>query len=313
MRKSVVICGITGILFGMILSGCTNRISKNTVNENEAEITLSMEDKEEKTTEQDSDFSRGDLLTMFEEKNNETVISFLYDDYNLDGLHEAFVITKDKTYKLWYMNAVVCELVNDKLGEVDDLETDIVSFKTKAYLMLQQKVDNVKNTLVYSVDNKEKVIQPIISGKGYLYYNQTGNLQMDVMKVDEDITSKATYYYYYLIDEGFKEYGGIPIGEEQFLEYEGAAELLEEIHTAYEGYNIEYSFLYRQNHYININLTLYNETEYFYKNITLKYDEHKISKVTKQPEEGKIETANMLEIATFPTAFKHPFKESISE
>lgn len=300
------------VFFGALVNtyGCS-LLKTETKNENEVDIELTIENTEDTEVEEKADFSEGDLFTMFEEINNETVVDFLYDDYNRDGLYEAFVLTRENEDRLWYISADGCEIVQENLGDAGKAQADILAYRIKHYLLLQQEINGRKNTLVYSVDNDNKVSELNISGKGYLYQNQEGELLLQVVKEEHNASGERKdavydYYLYYALDEGFQEYGAIPIAEEQFLEFEGAREVLDKIYQEYQEYEVECSFLYRSNHYIHINITLKKDGNLENKHMTLKYDLSGVQSTSEHLTEGKVETAYMLEIATYPTAFRHP-------
>lgn len=293
------------------LSGCSF-VSKETKSENENEIKLETEETKSSEIQSEMDFSLGDLYTMFEEVNNEQIDNFLYDDYNKDGIHEAFVITKEKnTYKLWYMSPSECKIVAEDLESVDNQTTEILFFEIKDYLLLQQTVNGRKNTLVYGVNNSNQVIQANISGKGYIRHTATGDLFLDVYDTAND-TNKAeqshcvTYYLYYVYDDGFREYGAIPIGQEQFLKFQGAQDVLDDIYRQYADAQFEISYLYRANHYININITVYKDGGIEHSHLTLYYDDQKVAYASEGLKKGKVDIAHILGLATFPTAFKEP-------
>lgn len=295
------------LLYGVLifcLSGCSF-VKTERKSENEAEITLALQDGTEEQSEKQWDLSRGDLLTMFEAVSNEEIISFLYDDYNKDGIHEAFVLTKEDDYTIWYMSSEGCELVEEGIEQIDEAQTDLLSYRTKDYAIIQHVNRGIPVTFLYSVDNNNGVIEPDISGCGYLRQNEKNELEFRIFN-DTQGKKYCTYYLYYLMDDGFREYGAIPISEEQFLEFAGAGELLDEVKAPYGDKLIETSFLYRSNHYININLTIFNEGQLDYRNMTVYYDNTHVEKRMDKPSHGKVEIAHMLEIATFPTAFKHP-------
>lgn len=293
--------------------GCS-LIEMQSKNENNVEIELTIEQTENTEEEEKADLSRGDLFTMFEEVNNETVIDFLYDDYNKDGLYEAFVLTREEKDKLWYITSEGCEIIQENLGETGKTEADILAYSIRHYLLLQQEMDGRKNTLVYTVDNDNKVTELSISGKGFLFQNEEDELILQVAKEESTISKEkeavfCNYYLYYALDEGFREYGAIPIAEEQFLEFTGAQEILNKIYQDYQEYEVECSFLYRSNHYIDINVLLRKDGESENKHMTLKYDLSRVRSTSDHLLGGKVETAYMLEIATYPTAFKHPNRE----
>lgn len=303
------------ILMSLCLSGCSFVESENK-SENENTITLAFEEQESSEVKSEMDFSQGDLYTMFAEVSNESIENFLYDDYNKDGIHEAFVVTKEQNaYHLWYMSPAECKIVSENIEYVDNQNTEIMAFDTKDYLLLQQSVKGLKNTLVYSVDNDNQVTQASISGKGYIYQNASGEIFLDVYE-EVDEKSKViqpeyiTYYLYYVYDDGFREYGAIPIGQEQFLEFAGAQEILDSIYEKYSGAQLDVSYLYRANHCININITIYEDSRIEYRNIILHYDDEKVSYVTEEIAKGKVDIAHILNIATFPTAFKEPQKNN---
>lgn len=294
---------LCSVLF-VCLSGCSF-VKTERRSENEAEITLALEDGTQAQSVKPSDLSRGDLLTMFEAVSNEEMISFLYDDYNKDGIHEAFVLTKEEDYKIWYMSSEGCELIEEGIEQVDESQTDLLSYRTKDYALIQYVIHGVPVTYLYSVDNNNKMFEPDISGCGYLLHNEKGELEFRIFN-DMQEKKYCTYYLYYLMDDGFREYGAIPISEDQFLEFAGARELLDEVKAPFGDKLIETSFLYRSNHCININLTVLDEGQANYRNVTVYYDNTHVEKKTDQLSYGKVEIAHMLEIATFPTAFKHP-------
>jgi len=313
MKMKRMLAGVCSVGIAIIIYGCSF-VTTQTKSENGAEIELTIEKTENEKADEKADLSRGDLFTMFEEVNNETVIDFLYDDYNKDGQYEAFVLTREDTEKLWYMSSDGCEIVLEDLGENGNSEADILTYSVKDYLLLQREKNGKKNTLVYSIDNDNMVIEINISGKGYLYQNQEGELFLQVAEdentaLQNDTYSYCNYYLYYALDEGFKEYGGIPVAEEQFLEFEGAQEILDGLYQACKDYEVEYSFLYRSNHYIDINITLRKDGKIEFKHMTVKYDLYKVTSVSDELMEGKVETAHILSIATYPIAFKHPIKE----
>ncbi|MCM1157518.1 MAG: hypothetical protein NC300_08345 [Bacteroidales bacterium] len=309
MKKRRYCLYIFGLLSGCLLCGCSV-LEKETKKESEIEIELVSENTEKEKNKENADFSRGDLVTMFEEMNNESVMDFLYNDYNLDGMHEAFVITKEESYKLWYMSAAGCELVKDELTMEEDASAEILNYSTKGYLLLQLKKGNANNTLVYTVDNDNSVIEADISGAGYIWQNEDRQLLLQVPISDRGKKpSYLTYYLHYMLDEGFKEYGAIPISEEQFLEFEGAQDILDKIDETYPEEEITLSFLYRSNHYINLNVIVGTKDGTEYKTMTLKYDTGKVFPLSEELEDGRMETACILEIATFPTAFKHPERQ----
>lgn len=298
-----------------MLVGCTLAPAE-TKSENETQIELSV-DEEEELEQKEVDFSSGDLRTMFEEINNEEINNFLYGDYNKDGQHEAFVLTKkEQNYNLWYFHPKECELACEDIKGVEPLETDILAFSTKDYLLLQQLIDGKRNTMVYSIDNNNQVSETNISKKGYISKTSAGEIWLQPDQKQQVNTNQGdvnTYYLYYVFDEGFREYGAIPIGTEQFLEFEGAQSILDEIMAEYSDYEIEYSFLYRINHYINVNLTLKKDSSIEYKNMTLIYDDYEVARISENLAEGKMEIAYILDIATFPTAFKHPRQRTAQE
>lgn len=291
------------VMLTVLVTGC-QMVRKETKNDNFAQIDLQTGKTEEKNMGV-SDLSRGDLQAMFEEVNNETVLDFYYADYNKDNAHEAFVLTENK---LWYISPASCDIILEDLQEVDVSASDVLSFSTKEYLLLQFSKGS-KNTRVFSIDNENRVMEAAISNKGIFRVDREGTMTLKVRtSVDEKAEDGVTYYLHYQIDGGFREYGGIPISEEQFLEYEGAEEILNDIHQRFENKEAAISFLYRSNSIININISVSDDGEKSSYNMTVKYGNTGVIPVKKRLSKGKVETAYMIEIATFPTIFKHPVK-----
>lgn len=302
MKKKISVMIAVFALIGTV-TGC-QMINTETKNENSAQIELQTDKTEEESAEI-SNLSKGDLKAMFEEVNNEAVLKFFYDDYNKDGVHEAFALTENN---LWYISPAGCEIVIEKLQNVDVPMSEILSFQTKDYLLLQFD-KAVKNTLIYSIDNEDKLMEANISDKGIFTVGQDGTMRL-VMQQGGAAEKKeqVTCYLYYQIDEGFREYGAIPISEEQFLEYEGADEILEKLYKEFEGKEVAFTFLYRSNHIIDINIAVSSQEDKANYNIEVKYGNVNVEAILKHPVNGKAETAYMLDIATFPTSFKHPMK-----
>ncbi|MDE6624800.1 MAG: hypothetical protein K2K56_00360 [Lachnospiraceae bacterium] len=310
--KRIIFC--VTLLSGMLcLFGCS-LMEQETKSSNEAAITLSFDETEESVGDGEADFSQGDLLALFTSVNNAEIVDYIYDDFNKDGIHEAFVLTEDEDYyKLWYVHAKECLMVCEKLENLDYPAMGLMEFNTRDYLLLQQVKDDIRNTIVYSVDNHSQVLESDISRNGFVSKNENGEvlLQLDQKRATAEsfVLDTQTYYLYYVFDEGFREYGAIPISMEQFLEFKGAGEVIDSISKRYENYEVDYSFLYRANHCINVNITLSNDETTIYKNMTLSYDDTGVEELSDVLGDGRIENANMLEIATFPTAFKYPKKE----
>ncbi|MBE5942953.1 MAG: hypothetical protein E7264_10505 [Lachnospiraceae bacterium] len=294
------------------LCGC-NKIFQNEVkNENEYVIDLDITENGLEDEKVDTDLSKGDLYMMFEELNNEEVQEFFYDDYNKDGRHEAFVVTKEQNiYKLWYISPSDCQLVSQDLQYVDDQKSEVLEYETKNYLLLHHYKDQYVNTLVYSVNNENEVIEARISDKGYVRHNTKGEVFLDIYddindKNKEKKHSFNTYYMYYVYEEGFREYGAIPISEEQFLCFEGAQQILDDVYKKYENTQLDITYLYRANQYINMNITIYLDNRIEYRNVLLKYDDTSVFYVNDEYGKGRIEVAYLLNVATFPTTFKQP-------
>ena len=303
MKKLFVLYCLVALTLSIGLFGC-NYQNIEERSENEVAIQLSTEQMEDERTENQTDFAEGDLRVMFEELNNEAIKDFMYADYNKDGIHEAFVLTQGANYKLWYMTPNSCDMIYQNPTTAKYHSYGIMSFMMREYLLIHQVVDRSNLTLVYSVNNENQVIESDISGQGYIYQDDTGEILLDCYS-DTDKEYLCTYYLYYAMDEGFREYGAIPISEEQFLQFDHADEILERLAEQFEDYSVEYDFLYRSNHTIHVNVfAKKNGTAKNYY-MTLTYDERGVT-VKKDLMPGRAKTANMLEIATFPGRFKHP-------
>ncbi len=311
MKMKYVICFV--FLGGLLnLCGCNKLFQNEVKNENEYVINLDITENGLEDEKVDTDLSKGDLYTMFEELNNEEVLEFFYDDYNKDSRHEAFVVTREKNlYKLWYISPNDCEIVSEDLKYVDDQKAEILAYETKDYLLLQHYKNQNVNTLVYSVNNDDEVIEARISDKGYVRHNAKGEIFLDIYdEVNEKSKGKQhnynTYYMYYVYEEGFKEYGAIPISEEQFLCFEGAQQILDDVRVKYEDAQLDITYLYRANQYINMNVTIYLDNRMEYRNVLLQYDDTSVFYANEEHGKGKIEVAYLLNVATFPTTFKQP-------
>jgi hypothetical protein len=165
----------------------------------------------------------------------------------------------------------------------------------------------------------------VVGGKPYLYFNNPNggikvekgtsffvNDAFDALYTDQDkMFTGHTWKDYYLYCEKvndiqkirFREYGAIEISQKQFLEFEGAQNVIDQIKATDKKAEIR-NILYRGNNIININYIIRVDGGFSQNYVTVHYDDSKVCNMT-FGEGGKYEAAIIPKIATYPV-FKNP-------
>lgn len=225
----------------------------------------------------------------------DSVFDFFFYDYDNDKEYEAYAVIgkmNGETFEgsIWFANDEIVEKILDK--------------KSKKYLPLIIKNDynihfefpifsendEVSTTLWGVKDNNpEEVLQ---TTSGYISQSKEGDLvfNLPTNEVTSNITETNawsghafnTYYLYW--ENGYKEYEGKEISNEEFIKYENGQNILNEINKeiekkfpSFKSINIE-NIIYRQNGIININYIINTKDEKLYrKNVLVKYQDNTVS------------------------------------
>lgn len=243
-----------------------------------------------------------DLIAKVKTITTSDIVQTFYDDFDGDGTSEMFalageLIESDGYYPLMFCGEIIyasdsrTEIVDDKekdggLGIIlDGYGKPNVITQSRKKLLVYNNVwssGEMKST-VLSVENeipRSFKVDGILedSLKGLLVEDSAYDLIIEKTELRKGNyygmgRTYKSYWHYWDSDKGeLKEYGAIPITEQQFLQFKGADEIV----NAITDRNI-YNILYRGNGIININT--YKETSmlrdndaYEFKNIIVWYD-----------------------------------------
>lgn len=242
-------------------------------------------------------------------KTGERIISFDLDDYDGDGSYEAFALVGKKvdesedfyTGELWFVS---------KKGLTSLKTTDVFSLSPKPVFYVGNseffKIEEVYTTggmtLVFGVKNS-RAYATLLSGRVQdleQLDDGTFTVQQNTFDAVSDGTGRTVKPYWLYWDNGFREYGGIMITREQLLEFKGADSVLSKI-TA-DGSTLT-GIIYRANHVININYQTPQGLNHY---VTLQYDGSSVLAVGNGMDSGVYDEAFLPDIATYPSAFRHP-------
>ncbi|MDR1704609.1 MAG: hypothetical protein LBS19_07985 [Clostridiales bacterium] len=211
----------------------------------------------------------------------EEILMFEYADFDGNGVLEAFAFTgvEDEDEgtvdgRLWFTDGVNTpeELASGYYWSVDNHFT----VDRQRFIVLEFYYTTASVSFVYGVrDGKPYELAGQIFG-GNLNFTDNDNITVVLDAYDGSydksmgFSTGHTWKAYYLFwNNGFKEYAGISITEEEFLKYEGASAVLDEIKES--GFEVT-DIICRANGIISINLETEDESSIKYENITLTTD-----------------------------------------
>ncbi|MDO4731765.1 MAG: hypothetical protein Q4B14_06595, partial [Clostridia bacterium] len=229
------------------------------------------------------------LKSKLTAQTSKTIQAFTCDDFDNDGKKEAFAFVGDKenddalgelfTGELWFINDNTVKQLKSYSTMMTNMYSKInyvVEFSNRKFLCLNNLCGNYSLSEIWTVDNgqpKECNISGYGQGTVTVEHNAVALTNSAYDAVYDSSTNsyightwKPYYYYWDESTRDFKEYGGVKITKEQFLNIKGASDI---INTVLNGGNEIVNILYRENGMININYKNGNT----YDNANLLYNE----------------------------------------
>ncbi len=230
-----------------------------------------------------------ELLLLLEQAGGQKMESYLYTDMNHDGEKEMVgtTATTDYIYETWYISGdgSICEKVETALQWMDACQLLEMDLGTETHVVIN--VYNMMGT------NKQYSILALHDGKpdllvsnqyGYVQMAGNGDILLDVEAYDATYekedgfwlghTWKDTYLYYE--DGVYKEYGAAVLTEEQFMQYDNAEEVLEDIKKQNESGNLVFSYFLRENGILHIQCEREDECTIYYFYYTMRIDGNRL-------------------------------------
>ena len=287
----------------------TDVIKEETISKNQTENVSVSENKIEETKVEkveNKDVTQEEMEALLESESGKEVLYILFDDFDKDNASEAFAILGNLEYagasfgelsgEIWFASATECRKLQDrnefKIFDVFDID-GIHFIKTEECYVTESvtRLWNVVDGSAISVDLNNAMAFEVAEDETITVIHNTYDGCSD--------GSGHTYKHYWLYyQDGFHEYGGVPITQEELLSFQNAKEVLDEIAT--KGGSVT-NILKRENGIININYQIpFDWAEGVYSNeyITLTYTDLAVTKI--EQEMGVYLPAYFENIAVYP-------------
>ncbi|MDD4049103.1 MAG: stalk domain-containing protein, partial [Clostridia bacterium] len=270
------------------------------------------------------------LIESFKKQKDENVLKVFYDDFDANGDYEAFILTGNLTHdgesegwsngKVWFVNDKDIKMIQGELFAQFSFNPEIMIIDDVKLLHVRKEYATGSTSFLFGI-------------AGDSTYNCLGDQRGAIIEKDGEILlshdtydaaydnkmgsfSGHTWKNYYLYPEKiedsntikFHEYGAIEISLDQFLEFQGAQDVINQIKAKDDSVEIK-NILYRENKIININYVVKNNLGYSQNYVTVNYNDTEVYNFIRG-EGGKYETAIIPEIATYPI-FKSPIKYKV--
>ncbi len=217
------------------------------------------------------------------------ILSLDYDDYDGDGVYEAFAFVAGQGTPSEYIfegyGGAFLLVTQDSIEELISKDSGLIPGEyfrfgnTKVVRLDYINSFTSSNSLLWTVDGGSPRSMNLSGWGQYFHVDDEGNICMlhSVYDGASDLTGHSYKpYYFYFDGHDFVEYGAVPITLSQFLTCRGAGEILKEIEN--DGMTVD-SILYRKNGLIHLNLHQAYEHSQGYSNIyrTLRLEEGRMT------------------------------------
>ena len=264
-------------------------------------------------------------LTENEDVKNLKLYDFTADDFDLDGVQEAFAVVGE--YNGYHIDGCIyfitqngCEKINDEPYDLREADEPVIDLGDRKLYRVWNVFVTGRCAYVYGVKDGGWYEHEISMrgqdlervGDSYDFTIVNGSDYDCGVELDSMIYTGHTWktYYLYWNGEEFREYGGIEITEEQFSGLEGAREILDAVLGS--AWRIT-GILYRSNGIIDVNLA-WRRNEYCedYCYIELRLKDGAIEYVSDSDDEdlisrhsmpGNMHPAFLEDIADYPESF----------
>lgn len=224
-----------------------------------------------------------------------SVFDLFFEDYENDNDYEAYAVVgkmigEDFEGSIWFANDDIVEKISDK--STKKYSPSIIKNEYNSHFQFPTFGDNNEvSTTLWGVKN-DKPEEILETTSGYIFQNKEGDLSF-ILPTNEVIANIQepsvwsgnalnTYYLYW--ENGYKEYEGREISNEDFIKYENGQNVLDEIKKEIErkfpenkSITLE-NIIYRQNGVININYIINEKDEKLYKkNVLVKVEDNVVS------------------------------------
>lgn len=219
--------------------------------------------------------------------------SYLYGDIDRDNEKELLAAYLDYSVGEWK----IVKLENDSslaedfysislYGAYEKCEMELIDLKTEIHIVIQLNSEwgTDYDSHILAIDQSE--VTEKLSLFATVYQNENGNIIIQRTACNNCIDTTTgmmmgrTWSYSYLnydTDSGqYQEYAAYEITEEEFLEYEGALEIIQSIKDNYDNKELKLSFYRRNNGIMYVQYEYMENSIITYEYYTLYYEDQKI-------------------------------------
>ena len=202
--------------------------------------------------------------------NNEEIVKSIVCDFDKNGEEESFILTRfsiseiESKFNLWFVNQYKAEKIVNNAVALDTSNIITINQGNVTHVLFQQEQMNLCDNCiarifgvnageVKTVFEKSCCHLVCVSNELYIQDQQYCTYDKDV----KAWCSKEDVFYDLLWDESIKQYvepKSIILRKSDFLKYDGAEKVLNQIKKRYKGRVSLLSFIKRENDTIDINL-----------------------------------------------------------
>ena len=220
------------------------------------------------------------MLALLDEACGSKIYTYVSVDMDKDGENEMIGVANDY-FSIWYCSSNLedCYMVSDGPSHgYDDCTIEQIELNGERHIVIDaynMLGDDKSYSILALHDGKIEML--VNDNYGYVYMNKKNEIILDVEAYNGEydkiydiwMTHTWTDTYLYYEDGKYKEYGAAILSEYNFLKYDNAQELLDEIEKENRNEDvleIRYSFFIRENGIAYIQCELEEEEfiEYFH-------------------------------------------------
>ena len=254
------------------------------------------------------------MLALLDESCGSQIYVYTSVDMDKDGINEMIGVADDD-FAVWYCSSDLeeCYMVSDGLSHgYDDCAIKEIDFDEERHVVINA-YNLMGNSKAYSIlalhDGKIEIL--VDDNYGYVYANEKNDIILDVefydgeYDKDMDIFLMHTWIdtYLYYEDGKYKEYGAAVLSEKDFLKYDNAQEVLDEIEKENMSESVlemRYSYFIRENGIVHIQCE--EESEWFidYYYYTFRVNENRLEVEMSQNYGRMSSVLSQLDEMTYP-------------
>lgn len=201
------------------------------------------------------------MLTLLDEACGSQIYVYVSVDMDKDGEREMIGVTYND-FSIWYCSSDLkdCYMVSEGPSHwYDDCKIEQIELDEERHIVVDtyNMFGNDKSYCILALHDGE--IETLVNDQyGYVYMNEKNDIILDVEAYDGEYdktlgiwtTHTWTDTYLYYEDGKYKEYGAATLSEKDFLKFDNAQELLDEIEKENRNekvLEIRYSYFIREN------------------------------------------------------------------